>query len=126
MTIELVKQSYVLAQWFAENEAGDDFMMCVYKKDKLDLNFVGKYRFRYRKDDKIFDSEDKKVWYTINFFNEAEQLILMKMDYFINNLIAAKFKKVDKSIVQGDTAKWIELAKKTTWCNMKEEKISNL
>lgn len=54
---------YVLGIWFVSAPSGDDWMGCVIRP-KGKNHFEGNYRFRYRKDDNIFDSDDEKSWYS--------------------------------------------------------------
>lgn len=51
-----------LGIWFVRGVRKDFLLHCEYKDNKCQAM----YRFRYYKDDKAFDSDDTKNWYTLS------------------------------------------------------------
>jgi hypothetical protein len=52
----------IVALWFLQTMPTQDWLAAV-REIKPDEEYELCYRFRYIKDDKIFDSEDRKSWY---------------------------------------------------------------
>ena len=66
MTIEIKKENYYSGLWRAELaglHGEGDVLACLFKDNLGDGCWHLIYRFRYVKDDKIFDSADQKNWY---------------------------------------------------------------
>lgn len=74
--VEPGPNAYTSAMWFMGNEYLDWMFMLF--KNKGENFFRANYRFRYHKDDKIFDSDDEKHWYSIVYKEDAieDDLIL--------------------------------------------------
>ena len=61
--MEMLPEDYILGVWFACNKEGNDYMMTICKRNN---EWLGEYRFRYRRDEKIFNSKDIKNFYDEN------------------------------------------------------------
>lgn len=59
--IDLSPNTYIYGIWFCYGD-DTDWMACLSKK--LDGPWTFQYRHRYYADDKAFDSEDRKSWYS--------------------------------------------------------------
>lgn len=108
---------YILGVWQADG-LDSNFLMFV-KQDKESNSWIGEYRFRYFKDEKIFDSEDDKSRTVFKAKNksEAEMLgsvnalfLVIQMKYPINP---------NFTLVQGDFKKMLKLICEFPWFNCK-------
>lgn len=70
MTIEIKQGRYFLGMWFLRGD-GLDFLASVFRDSGQAFRCI--YRFRYYKDDKVFDSKDKKSWYEFRFRRDVEE-----------------------------------------------------
>ena len=61
--MEIREDDYILGFWFAEAENGDNWLMLLLRRGE---KYIGQYRFRYKKDDKVFDSKDEKSFYSFS------------------------------------------------------------
>lgn len=61
--MQFKKDDRIIGVWFAEKPNGDNFMMTAKAGEKPGI-FEFEYRFRYVKDDRIWDSDDKKSFYS--------------------------------------------------------------
>lgn len=52
----------VVGIWFLTISPTSDWMLCL-RELEADVRYEIIYRFRYYKDDKVFETEDKKSWY---------------------------------------------------------------
>jgi hypothetical protein len=120
MTIELDDKSYVVGMWFSSDpKTNNDWLACMIKDPNNPKKYKGWSRFRYTKDDKIFDSEDEKSW--TNFESSdtnTEDEIIAIMDS-MQNAIETGYPVKDKMIVKGSLKKLIELSKSKSWMNIK-------
>lgn len=123
MTIELDSNTYILGFWFCSDlQTGNDWL-CNVIRDPADGGWKGKYRFRYRQDEKLWDSEDRKVWYDFKpVANDTEEKIIQVLDDF-QKQVSIIFMETDKIIVQGDMKKLFKLAKGHDWMNIKQVEI---
>ena len=104
--MELTEQDYILGAWFAEDYQGNNWLMTI-KRDKSDkLNWQGEYRFRYRKDNKVFKSADTKTFKVFELNNQTQEQVLKKIEELIK-IIKVKYRKYFKYIeVNGDMMKF--------------------
>ncbi len=68
--IELVKENLYLGFWVAAIENGD-FFAVVWKTPNGPWEWS--YRFRYHRDDKVFNSDDEKVWYKLKALDGSDK-----------------------------------------------------
>jgi hypothetical protein len=59
---EFTEKTYVDSIWYISDKETGDWMGCIYRQD--DGPWVFRYRFRYYKDHKAFESDDEKHWYS--------------------------------------------------------------
>jgi len=76
MTIECTSDKFFFAHWFAEGE-GENMLGCAWREDYGTGIIKAKYRFRYFKDDKAFDSKDKKIWFEIQGTKASTEELLI-------------------------------------------------
>lgn len=60
MTVELNEKDHIVCIWQADDLDGNNFLMLLRKRDGC---YLIDYRFRYRRDEKVFDSKDEKSFY---------------------------------------------------------------
>ena len=116
MVIE--ENDYILGFWFAEAGNGDDWLMILLRRGK---KYIGEYRFRYKKDDKIFDSEDKKSFYSFSAKTEdvAEDEMVKKLNGFFE-MVKLRYSVRAKYIeVKGDFHKFSYLGAQEDFFHIK-------
>jgi hypothetical protein len=118
--IELTESTYIVGFWFASDpRTGNDWMACVIAHPEKKNHYKGWYRFRYRKDDRIFDNEDEKKWATFESKEEqTEKEVILNIDMAMEG-ISVRYKDVDKLMVQGNLDKFIKLSDTKKWLNLK-------
>ena len=67
--IDMEKDDYIIGCWFAGGPKSDWLAHLYARKGEI----VGKYRFRYHKDDKAFDSQDEKNWYQVGPLEDTSE-----------------------------------------------------
>lgn|GEM_PF-2890071 len=85
--LDIVEGRYFLAVWFVAG-AGMDFLGAVFR-DAGEKRFHLKYRFRYYRDDKAFDSDDEKSVYHATTDNASEAELEAHLDFVTKSLLAA-------------------------------------
>jgi len=110
---------YFVGFWFLAAKNGDDFMATLHRPagaTELQLD----YRFRRRVDDKIFDSDDTKSSYEVDFTGKTEDESIAIVDRIIAELVNAGYvgsrlpwlikKRSWRRIVRGDErAFWLAI-----------------
>lgn len=121
MTIEINEKSYIVGIWFSSNPITENnWLAGVVRDPENPKRYKGWSRFRYVKDDKIFDSEDEKKW--TDFTSQehhTEQDMIDFMD-LAQVRIEEGYPDKDKIIVKGDIKKLVELSKGKEWMNIKQ------
>jgi hypothetical protein len=122
MSIKLDDKSYIVGLWFSHNPTTkDDWLSCVIRDPENPKRYKGWWRFRYQKDDKIFDSVDEKKWaefYSKEDINDEEIICITEK---VQKILQFQFSEIDKIIVQGNLEKFMELSKEKNWMNLKTE-----
>ena len=103
--MEIRENDYILGTWFAEDYQGNNWLMTI-KRDKNDeVNWQGEYRFRYKVDNKIFNSADTKNFMAFEVKGSEEE-VLKKMED-LAMIIKIKYKKRFKFVdVRGGVEKF--------------------
>jgi hypothetical protein len=118
--MEFQPDDYILAVWFAETDGGD-FLMSVKKAKGSDV-WDGEYRYRYIKDDKIFDSEDEKSFYTMAIPDKTEEEVESILDGMFD-LMKLKYSGYNEKLtIKGDINKFNKAMIKSKFCQIKIEK----
>lgn len=122
--IEFTEGSYIVGLWFAScPKTNDNWMCCVQRSSENPNRYYGTYRFRYNKDDKIFDSDDEKSWQSFQSkFDETEEAVIKSIND-IHDVIGLKYPEKDFLLIQGGVEKFLEKARTVPWMNMKVESI---
>lgn len=109
MTFEIKQDDYILGFWSAGKGNGDSWY-CICLKRKDDNQWIGQYAFRYRKDDKIFDSDDEKSRYEFKgpLIPEDEQIKIM--DKFAALAQLEYNKNIEREIIKGDANEFRKFA----------------
>lgn len=122
--MEFKKDDYILAYWFAADKDGNDWMITVIKRDN---EWIAEYRFRYRKDEKIFGSKDEKNYYSFKIpASEPENLVIEKINKIFEIIKLRYSECATFTEVKGDIDKFIYLLAQEKFSNIKIMKISNL
>lgn len=78
--MEITDDDYFLGMWFCSAEGRYNWQCTVMKK-KGKGDWIGEYRHRYIVDDKVFNSKDRKSFYTFSLpASETEENITKKVD----------------------------------------------
>ena len=100
--MEFVEDDYVVGVWFAGGETSDWLATLVSRDGQL----VGEYRHRYYIDDKTFDSDDKKSFYSLAPIEDTPE----NRNHLIDGLthaqnLASKFGLTARNRFYGGTTK---------------------
>lgn len=121
MTIELTESSYIVGIWFSSDPiTGNDWLCTAIRDPEHPTRFKASSRFRYVKDDKIFDSEDEKSWADFTSQDHATEEDVIHVMELLQKEIEQGYPDKDKIIVQGDINKFFKLAAGKPWMNMKQ------
>lgn len=121
--IELDDKSYIVGMWFSSNPVtNNDWMACVIADPERPGAFKGWSRFRTRKDDKIWDSEDEKRWTIIQSAEGHDEQFMIKTMREMQETLKCAFPDIDKIIVKGNLKKLMRLSDGHDWLNMKQVK----
>lgn len=124
MTIELNDESYILGMWFSFDPLTENsWLGCVIKDPTNPKRFKGWSRFRYKKDKKIFDSDDSKNWHTFTSDENTHEDFIIKTMEAIQNRISIKYPEKDFIRVNGDLKKLISLSKDKDWLHFKSNPL---
>ncbi len=120
--MEIFKDDYILGQWFMDTPElpGDVMVMVIKRSDK----WVGEVRIRRIVDEKIFGSQDKKVYLNIEIEDSPDEAVINKINGYMKDIMkypefSGNPLKVDFVDVRGDFFKWMEAAKDRSWFNLK-------
>lgn len=123
MTIELDDKSYILGMWFSSNPVNNnDWLGCVIKDPDNPKKYKGWSRFRYTRDNKIFDNDDEKSWTTFTSQEEKTEEDMIQFMTLAQKEIEHGFPVMDHLMVRGSLAELIELSDSKDWLNMKRVK----
>lgn len=118
--MDIRQNDYILGVWFISSE-DKDWLCTVVKRDG---KWVGEYRFRYYADDKVFDSDDKKSFYTFEAEGDLpEELIKERIDTIAQKMTeldiwaGSTLQYVD---VRGDGAVWVEKMRNAPFVHIQE------
>jgi len=91
--IEISPENYYVGMWFFEFPErlsrygkGGDFMLCLQRKLTEPTTWHIIYRFRHKKDGRIWDSDDEKVWFQGTAANKTEAEIERDMQTYIGKI----------------------------------------
>jgi hypothetical protein len=123
--IEIHEKTYILGFWFCEDPKTLNNWLYAVVKNPEDNHWRCNYRFRYSKDDKIWDSDDEKSWWKMKIpLKETEESIIEKTN-LVQSVIALRFPYTDKIIVKGDIKKLFTLSVGHPWMNIKGENMAD-
>jgi len=115
--MEFTVDDYILGMWFAEAPNGDNWQMTIIKRDG---KWLGEYRFRYKKDDKVWHSNDRKSFYNFKIpEEETEEEVLKKMEVFFD-VIKIQYPRGEFISIKGDFNKFIFRMAQEPWFNIKK------
>jgi len=107
--IEIKPEDYYLGMWFFELPdqfsrfgKGGDFMLCVQRKKTEPTTWQITFRFRYKKDGRIWDSDDEKSWYRATATGKTEAQMEQDMHGFIKTIGVAAARIADFFPIRGD------------------------
>lgn len=116
--MEIKPNDYILGMWFAEDMEGNNFLASVKKTTE---KWECEYRFRYIKDDNIFDSKDEKSFYRFTVGIEAPEEQVKGAMEMLFKCIKIKYNKFSEAVlVQGNVDKFFKAVEGKPWCNMKK------
>ena len=121
----LTEDSYLECMSLIGHPEGD-ILVSLYR-DKPDADWMVEVRFRYKVDDKVFNSEDKKTWqhYRIPAEKSRETVrgelstILDKL-VELTNLTYGTKAKADTLEIQGGIEELVTASEKVDWVNIKK------
>src|SRR3990167_671736 len=117
--MEIKETDYILGIWFAEDKNGNNFIMLVKRDKNTPKEWIGEYRFRYKVDDKIFDSDDKKSFYEFSIIDLTEKEVLAKIESFFESIKIVYSFKNEYVEIKGDVQKFMFRAAQAEWMNLK-------
>lgn len=121
MMIEFNEQSYIIGIWYSSDPiTGNNWLASAMRDPENPDCYKGSYRFRYVKDNKIFDSQDEKRWMNFKCEKNLSEDEIIEIMEKLQNEIEEGYPDKDKIIVQGDLKKLMNLSKDKNWMFMKE------
>lgn len=120
MMIELNDESYIVGIWFSSDPVSNNNWMSGFIKDPDNLKrYKGWSRFRYNKDDKVFDSEDEKIWADLTAHEDQNEDDIINTMRLAQLELKSAYPDTDEIIVKGRLKKLMKLARGKSWMNMK-------
>lgn len=123
--IEFDNKTYILGFWYSNDpQTNNNWLCCIVRDDASDGDWKGWYRFRYKKDEKIFDSDDEKSWVMLNgrkdknMQKKTEDEITGFM-FDMQSAILLMYSQPDYLIIKGGISDLMEKAKTKDWMNIK-------
>lgn len=117
--MEIKDNDYIVGMWFAEAKNGDNWQLTLLKRDN---KWLGEYRFRYKVDEKVFDSKDKKSFYSFTIDGKMkEKEVIAKLNKLFE-LIKIKYPKGKFVEVKGDMDKFMYVMAQEKFIHIKFEK----
>ena len=104
--MNLTENDYILGIWFAEAKDGNNFVMTVKRDKDKPKQWTGEYRFRYKVDDKVFESEDKKSFYEFTISDLTEEEVLAKIENIFNFIKIGYSAKSEYIEIKGNAEKF--------------------
>jgi hypothetical protein len=118
--IELNDESYIVGIWFSSDPVSNNNWMSGFIKDPDNLKrYKGWSRFRYNKDDKVFDSEDDKIWADLTAHEDQNEDDIINTMRLAQLELKSAYPDTDEIIVKGRLKKLMKLARGKSWMNMK-------
>lgn len=119
------KDDYIVGIWFLEFH--DKNILYNMKRNK-EGKYIADIRFRYFKDDKIFNSSDKKSSYNISPDKDlTEKEVINDARKIFKEIIKEEKNKkyfYDELLIQGDVKKFFELAKAKSWMHISTQAVN--
>lgn len=117
--MDFKQEDYVLGVWFAEKKNGDNWLMTIKQKQGTTDCWEGEYRFRYKKDDKIFNSEDEKNVYSLGIDGESEDQIVEKLNGLFEVIKTEYTAHSEYVEIKGGMEKFMFRLAQCPWSNIK-------
>ena len=117
--ISLDDESYIVGMWFSScPKTENNWLACVVRDPKKPKAYKGWSRFRYVKDNNVFDSDDEKSWTTFDVQENTSQERIIEILRQMQDAIKEGYPDMDEIIVKGGLKKLIPLAKGKPWMNI--------
>lgn len=122
--IELLQDDYIVGFWYSNCPKTENNWLCCVKRNRENkMRYEGTYRFRYKRDDKVFDSSDEKSWMSFESKeDQTEQEMIASIDEIQKNM-RFLYPDMDFLLVQGDLALFMEKSKTKDWMHIKQVEI---
>ena len=120
MSFNITEQGRYAVLWYAENEEHN--YMALVHQDEPGGPWKLTYRFRYFKDDKVFDSEDEKHWYeAVDKENPGPEKLVATNDTLLATPQAkAQYPKgVSRMEINGGMAEMLKVLMAQPWAHAK-------
>lgn len=85
--LEIKPENYYLGMWYMELPGGNWLCSAYHEKDQPEDNWTLLMRFRWYKDDKIFDSDDRRNWYTMKAVGESAEQVTAHMTVIAEQML---------------------------------------
>ncbi len=109
MGFEFNEKSYISQFWVAADYNDNNFLMFLHKGEE---KWIVDYRFRYVKDDKIWNSSDEKSFYRFGApLTYSEDEMLEKLNQMFE-LISCRYQRAFSQQVRGGFDKCMEMMKR--------------
>ena len=113
--LQPIEGDHVLAVIFVPFDWGN-LLTYVWTRDRVPM---ASYRFRHYRDDKIFDSDDEKSWYTVTGRDDGEELLQALSEHAL--AIAIQFRSLAPPQVvrvDGDIVRMLSALAEQPWANI--------
>lgn len=115
----LDENDYIVGVWFAYDKDGNSLFMIIKRGDSQN-SWKGSYVFRYKEDNKVFDSKDRKSKYNMVIKDTTEDELINKIHKTFDYMSRFFTENKDFVEVKGNPKKMIELCKDKEWFNFKK------
>jgi len=118
--IEFTENTYCLGIWYLQDETRD-WLAAVTREGE----FVARYRFRYYRDDKAWDSDDVKNWWEARCPGKTEDQIIAMIDDVAAALRRQGFSTSEpwRRIVRGNSEAVLEALKQAPFSHIRQTEV---
>jgi len=121
MAIEITETSHVATVWYMEIPQPRGNMLAVVMHNG-DGKWYGRYRLRWYRDEKIFNSADARSWVDLKTKNPTPQDLVDGLDRVVALLAAGSGGQVERLDINMTGAAALEAMYKMSWCHLEPQR----
>lgn len=106
--MKLEQDDHIIGVWVAQDKVHNNFLMMLLRRDD---QYICNYRFRYVRDDKIFDCNDERSCYGVTISaTESKTEVLSKL-HSIFDVIKTHYPSAEYFQIEGSFSDFIDFAR---------------